>query len=170
MISYSLVLRSFIKYVHNRPMLPNLNPSQIAQNRLLRDKQLSIFAVLGVPLTVMFLKFSAIGLKDVFTLTYGGGSQIDNNNNMINTNSSLFLLLSNFNKKIPSWLKIVFKLLFSIILVLKLLGFSIISVSDIFNNLYNLKILSYIICSLIISYQLLNLYLIHKFSNKKIKI
>ena len=147
MISYSLVLRSFIKYVHNRPMLPNLNPSHIAQNRLLRDKQLAIFAVLGVPLTVMFLKFSAIGLNDVFTLTYGGGSQIDNN--MINTNSSLFLLLSNFNKKIPSWLKIVFKLLFSIILVLKLLGFSIIS--DIFhyhdngNNLYNLKILSYLI-------------------------
>lgn len=138
-ISYGLVLRAFIKYVHNRPMAPNLNASQLALTRSVRDKQLLIFSILGVPITLLFLKYSSLGLKDVFTLSSpsldkGGGEsggplqlgQLENNNKTINTNSSLFLLLSNLNKKIPSWLKIVFRLLFSIILTLKLLGFSII--------------------------------------------
>jgi hypothetical protein len=178
-VSYGVILRSFMKHIHNRPMLPNLNPTQLADARLLRNKQLALFTLFGAPLTLLFLKFSAIGFKDVLTFSYSGGSgaQIENNNsNMINTttNSSFFILLNNFKKKIPNWLKIVFKLLFTIILVLKLLGFSFIpgfiSVLYFVNNLYHMKLFYYISCSLIISHNLLSLYLIHKFSNNKIKI
>lgn len=83
-------------------------------------------------------------------------------------NSSLFLLLGNINKKIPNWVKLIFKLLFLSILVLKLLGFS--SILDIFYNLYNLKIYIYITCLLAILYQILNIYLLYIFTNKNTKI
>ena len=59
-----------------------------------------------------------------------------------------------------------FKLLILVLLILKLIG---ITVFDLFNNLYYLKIYSITSCSIVIGYQLLNLYLIHKFSVKKIK-
>ena len=70
-------------------------------------------------------------------------------------------------KKIPNWLKLIFSLLLVIILVLKLLGLSSL---DVLNNPYYIKIFSYISCSLAIFYELLNLYLLHKFTNKNIKI
>ena len=48
-------------------------------------------------------------------------------------------------------------------IVLKLLGFNFL---DVLNNVYYLKIFSYVSCSLAITYQLLNLYLIYKFYKK----
>ena len=71
--------------------------------------------------------------------------------------SSLFLLMSNINKKIPNWIKLFFKLLFLIVLILKLLNFSI--VSDILINPFNIKLLCYTFFILAFLYQLLNLYL-----------
>jgi hypothetical protein len=62
-----------------------------------------------------------------YTRTVGGYSQVANNNSNL-INSTLFLSNLNKKKKIPSWLKIFFKILFVTTLVLKLLGFSILSV------------------------------------------
>ena len=108
-------------------------------------------------------------MKEKLNLTIGGGSQVENNNsNFINSNNTLLLFLSNLNKKIPSWIKILFRFLFLTILVLKLLGYSLLSVFLI--NTYIFKIVYYISCSLVIYYHLLSLYLLHKFSTKNIKI
>jgi hypothetical protein len=66
-------------------------------------------------------------LKNMFTLTVGEGSQVAHPpTNFIN--SSFFLFFSTLNKQIPSRLKIVFKILFVTILVLKLLGFNLLSI------------------------------------------
>ena len=85
----------------------------------------------------------------------------------MNNNSSLLLLLSKINNKIPKWIKMFFRFLFIIILVLKLLGLSIL---DILSNLYYLKLYIIIICSLLIIYQFINIYLMYKISKKKTKI
>ena len=52
-----------------------------------------------------------------------------------------------------------------ILFLIGILGFSVFLIS-----VFKLKIAICILCSLIICYHLLNLYLLHKFSNKKIKI
>jgi hypothetical protein len=73
--------------------------------------------------------------------------------------------LSNINKKIPNWVKLLLKLL-----LLSILGFSSIFIFFFLSNINYIKIFSYFSCSLVIIFQLFNLYLLHKFSNKNIKI
>jgi len=68
---------------------------------------------------------TAIPMKEMFTLTIGSESQVANNkSNSINS----LLFLSSLKNKIPRWVKILFRILFVTILVLKLLGISILSV------------------------------------------
>jgi len=70
--------------------------------------------------------------------------------------------------KIPDWLKTGLILTFALILVLKLLGFSL--YNDFYLNTYNLKLLVLTICSLVLFNILLHLYLIYKLANKNVYI
>ncbi len=63
--------------------------------------------------------------------------------------------------------KLFFKLLFLILFVLKLFGFTIL---DLFISPYYLKIYFYVGCTLTIIYQLLSIYLLHRFYKNNIKI
>jgi hypothetical protein len=171
-VGFSLVLRSFMKYVHNRPFEPNITLVKRRIEEATRNRQLAAFILIGAPLTLLFLKQSAISIKDMVSINVPVESNTKsliegNGSNIITTDSNLFLLLSrgwsNLNKKIPSWVKIVFRLLFIILLILKLLGFN--NIIDVIYNTYYLKMYIYISCSLAIIFQLLNLYLLHKFSN-----
>ena len=103
-------------------------------------------------------------LRNMLDVNLSGvpGVEVDLNNNT----NGFYLFLSQLHSKIPSWVKLAFKLLMSDLVILKLLGFT---VFDVLNNLYYLKIYSITSCSLVIGYHLLNLYLIHKFSVKKVK-
>lgn len=171
-IGYNLILRSYMKYVHNRPYAPNLDNTTRQLQVTLRNRQLAAFVVIGAPLVLFGLKQSAISIKEIgsinIPLDSSTLSNTDNNNNLNLTNSSLFLLLSNINKKIPNWIKLFFKLLILIILVIKLLGFS--SILDIINNKEYLKIYTYVTCSLFICYQFLNIFMLYIVAKKKIKI
>ena len=168
-ISYSLVLSSYIKHIHNRPFDVSISPQKLASQKLLRNQQLGIFCIIGAPLTMFLLRFSAIPIKDMFSLSIGGDSIVGNSNSNSNSNTvNSMIFLSSLNNKIPRWLKILFKILFVTILVLKLLGFNFLSVLSI--NVFYIKVAYYILFSLIICYHLLRLYLLHKFINKKMKI
>lgn len=103
----------------------------------------------------------------MFTLTIGGESQVEKNNSNF-TNSSFFLIFSKLNNKIPSKLKILFGIFFWTILILKIFGFNVLSIF--LTKSYILKIISYTLLSLVISFNLLNLYILHRFSTRKIKI
>jgi hypothetical protein len=168
-VSYGLLLKTYMKHVHNRPFEIGLSKSEIDFQRISRKRQLGFFCVLGAPLVMLLIRSTSISFKDMLSLTIGGDSQAANNSS--NTVSSI-IFLSYLNKKIPSWLKISFKILFVTILVLKLLGFSLGSafLSVLSINVYYIKVAYYTIFSLRICYNLLNLYLLHKFSNKSIKI
>ena len=125
-----------------------------------KNRNLFLFAFFGAPLTLGLIKASSSSLKDIVTIKFPLSSelQLDNNNSI--SNNSLFMLISNLNKKIPNCLKLFFRLLLLSILVIKLLGFSVI---EILNSTYYIKIYLYVSCSLVIIYQLSNLYLLHKF-------
>lgn len=161
---YGLLLKSYMKYVHTRPYKPNLTLLDKNLEQSVRNRQLAIYLMFGIPLTLFVLRKSGNLYKDMASINFPLGSSTDSqtDNNISNNNSSLFLLLSNITKKIPSWVKLFFRLLLLTILVLKLLGISIL---EFLNCTLYIKIYSYITCSLLISYQLLNLYLLQKFSN-----
>ena len=82
--------------------------------------------------------------------------------------SNLFLFLKKINNKIPSLVKLVFKLIFSIVLILKLLGIS--SLFEVITNTYYLKMYTLTICSLATLYQLSSIYLLYIFIKKNPKI
>lgn len=166
LISYSFLLKGYMKYVHNRPY--NMSPKSISleMQKSIRRRNLFIFSLFGAPLALYALRTSSIGVKNMIEINLLDVSE----KNMINKNesSSLFLLLLNqINNKIPTWVKVLFNFILFSIVVLKLLGYSFI---DVFIDISLLKNIVYISFLLAMSYQLLNLYIIHKFSTRKVKI
>ena len=90
-----------------------------------------------------------------------------NNPDISHSFNFLLLFLNKINKIIPDWIKLAFKIWIFTILVIKLLGFSVLEVY--FNKEY-FRVYCYITCSLIIFYQLFNLYLLHIFTTREVKI
>ena len=86
----------------------------------------------------------------------------------MNNKSSLFLLMSSLYKKLPNWVKLIFKFLFLSIIILKLLGFS--SIFEFLSNIYYLKMSVYVTCTLATLYQLFDVFMLYLIYNKKIKI
>src|ERR1700727_1763723 len=177
LLTYGLILKSYIKIVHNRPYPVNITHYQKLIEDASRKRQLALFSILGAPIVIGAFKLGSIAFKDVFSINLPLANSTDsdlltenNNNNseVLNSSSSLFLLFNKIIKIIPHWLKLSFRLILLIILVLKLLGVN--SILDIFNNVVYFKLYCYISCSLVILYQLLNIYLIYKFSQPETKI
>jgi hypothetical protein len=77
-------------------------------------------------------------------------------------------MLSNLNNKLPSWVKWILRLIVISIILLNLLGFN--SLIDVLSNIFYIKLYTYLTCSLVILYQILNIYLLHRFINKNINI
>ena len=171
---YTLILKKKKFEVRNSPL--NKYASLISQ-ALYCMKFGCAVAGAGAPIFMILTRSisTSTPFKDMFTLTIGGGSQaardyqaVTDSSNTVNS----IIFLSSLNKKIPNWLKISFKILFVTLIVLKLFGFSfgsaflyVLSI-----NVYYIKVAFCIIYFLRICYNLLNLYLLHKFSNKNIKI
>ena len=98
-VSFSLMLKSYMKYVHNRPYESNLTAAQRQIQQKNRNRNLALFVFLGAPAVLYCLRKSSISIKDVasinFPLSGTSSSQINDNNssNIINS----ILLLSNIN-------------------------------------------------------------------------
>jgi hypothetical protein len=125
-ISYSLMLRSYITHIHNRPfagVATNLSVHARRVKEARRTHFLLGFAFLGwlrPPLALICLRQASLGLKDVLSIELksdgllNSGSEASNlqtmvseennspnkiNSNNANNDSWLFLLLSKINKK-----------------------------------------------------------------------
>jgi hypothetical protein len=93
------------------------------------------------------------------------GNETQNKKEILN-NISFLLVINKIFKKIPTFLKFIFIFIILNIVVLKLLGYSIIVIID----QSFLKKLVFVYFFLVGGYQLLNLYLLHKFASKNVKI
>ena len=134
-------------------------------------------------MTLFAINKPSLHLKDIVEINIDGARhfagesntdlKIDNSTSTaeapsINNSNMLFLFLSKLYKKISLWLKYFINLSLFGFLILKLLGYNIIS--DVINNTLNLKKIIYTICLFSISYQFLSLYFLYKFSIKSLKI
>ena len=176
LIGYGFVLKNYVKYVHNRPY-PELNQRNLLHHQRVRNRQLMLFAVLGAPIVIGALRYTSVYFKNMISINVLPSDHNtslkerllpDSNNSNNLSNSYLWLLLSKLNNKLPNWLKSVFKLLLIGIFVIKLLGYK--TILTILDNRFYFKLAGIIICLLIIIYDLLNIYLLYKFSKKDMKI
>ena len=102
-IGFGLLLRSYVKYIHNKPLPQSLTGLQKEMHLKIRNRNLILFLLVGAPLTLHSIRSSGNLYKDMFNVNFNLTSstdlQTDNNisNNNISNNSSFFLLLSNIN-------------------------------------------------------------------------
>ena len=95
LISYSVMLKGYMKYVYNRPLPSKLTNEQTLRELKLRNRNLAIFSLMAAPLFMVLLRMSTPGLKDMFDVNL---STVDLNNNT----NGFYLFLSQLNSKIPS--------------------------------------------------------------------
>ena len=169
-LSFGLILRTYIKLIHNRPLQPNLSDSARKLALVQKNRNLMLFVILGAPFVIFTLKNTAVKLKDLGSINVSleSSNQSEINNSSSINNSTLFWLITTVYNKIPNCLKFLFSLLFLSVFVLKLLGFN--SIFVFLNNSYYLKLYIYISVILAIFFQLFQIFLLHLFSTKKIKI
>ena len=109
----------------------------------------------------------------IFNKTVAGSTTVPEAGRGLNSSNYSNLFLKKLNNKggcaaTPRLVKLVFKLIFSIVLVLKLLGFS--SIFEVITNTYYLKMYTLTLCSLATLYQLSSIYLLYIFIKKNPKI
>ena len=83
-VSFGIVMRSYFRYVHNRPFAADLSVEQKAKELKFRNRSLAAFAIIGAPLTVYLLRISSITNKDMFTVTYDLPSSTESSANNLN--------------------------------------------------------------------------------------
>ena len=148
-----------------------INFNKAKHNRLLIFSTITIWA----PLIVVGIRTLSPGIfknaVDIEILTSASTSDSSGINK-----SGLMLVLrkmrDTYIKYIPENLRVIIKWLFRILLIIfiifNLLGFE--GVFNILSNNYYIKLFCYISCSLSICYEMLNLYMLHRFINKNINI
>lgn len=168
-IGYGLILRTYVKFVHNA----NLPENQIHRIKELkmRRRELVFFALASAPLLLGACKYLGPSFSDILSenvpIITDSGLLINNNNNIESSLLPVLGVLNSLYKKIPYVLRFFFKLTFLIIIIIKLLGVSIITF--LFTTTYH-RIFLITFSILIILYQLLCLFLLNKFYKKTITI
>ena len=65
LISYSVMLKGYMKYVHNRPYQLDLTHEQFIRESNLRNRNLAIFSLMAAPLFIILLRMNTPGLKNI---------------------------------------------------------------------------------------------------------
>ena len=170
-VSYGFVIKTYMSQIHSLPIPAEFN-TELLRRRYIHRKniQLAIFTFVGAPLIVYGIRSIGIGLGDMITFEPQFNSGLTTSSTS-HTNQSYFILfLKNITKYIPSWAKVLFSLIFISLLILKLFGFENFLLTFILGKTIYLKLLFLFLCSLAIIFNILNLYLIHLFSQSDIKI
>ena len=157
-IGYSIIMKTYKTLYHDIPCPKNYDNAQKIKWELTKRRHFFAFAVVGAPLILYTLRLYSIGLKDMITVSVTG-----NGSSEAQTSSSSKFLASGLSllPKIPNWVKLLFKLFFISLLLLKIFGVS--SIFDIIYNVYYLKIFIISYSTIVILYLILNIYLIYLF-------
>jgi hypothetical protein len=104
-VSYSLILRGYMKYVHNRPYNPNLNNIQRGIQENARNRQLALFTIFGSPFVLFLLNNASVGVKNMGSIEFNIDNtkinqNIESNSNLKNNNYFL-IFLGKITKRIP---------------------------------------------------------------------
>jgi hypothetical protein len=196
-IGYGLVMRVYVRTIHNLPYPTATHNWQFMNEYLFRRRQLMLFAIGGAPIAVILLRLVTIRFRDVIRIELpipspeGNTPPSPNGNtppfpdgnppNSNGTGSSLVLFFStlsrkNFNKpnslgiknKLPNWFKII--VILFIIISLKMWGLKILLFlfTKKFWTIYFAVILSLIFLDLFSELILLHLFRTRKISLKKL--
>lgn len=101
-VGYGLIVKTFVKHIHNRPYsaetLADKTGKKLKRALFYRNQQLLAFTVLGAPLVLLLTKNSSIGLKNMLTLEL---FPLSNETKDTVKGFSLLALFTSINKWIP---------------------------------------------------------------------
>ena len=183
-IGLGLILRSYVKYVHNRPFITK-DQISLARKRNIRNRHLFLFSVLGAPLILYILRRTGTLAGDVFSLKFDLSKPLDkglvepsdvnrsNNTSLFGIFTFLGNRASGHNNtsclaRIKKWLKLIFIIIFLLGLIVRIYGLS--SFVNFITNAYYIKIYFIVGCMLAIIFLLFELYAVHLFVSNKLKI
>ena len=107
LVGYSLVLRSYYKVIYKSPYPSNLSAFDRVQIEKARFRHLTLFAIVGAPIVVSLYKLQGYLWTDKPKLSFSiNNNGLNENTKNINFASSLFILMSNLNKKNTRLVKI----------------------------------------------------------------
>lgn len=161
-ISFGIILNQFNKHYYSKPYPAGLTGAELQRLQSQRNAVFCLFAIVGAPLVLCATRYSGLALKDVFNLEISSPSKpqtVSDSSSQI-SNSGLFMVLNQIKNKIPARVKIMLNLIFLSLIVIKLLGFDIIVF--IFNYDY-LRLYLIVASTLIILYEILNLFILNLF-------
>ena len=182
-ISYGLIIKTYVKTVHNQPYPSNLSGDILNAHKILRMHNFAMFSLLGAPVICVLIKqILGNSFKNMFTIESLGEAGVDASMPTVSAeHSAIFLILSKINKKIPNWLKRVFSIIILSIIFLIILGFSNVGVAyaiPFLNNILasgcwdgvrsaglHIKIFLILLYILIIIYQSLNIFFLNRFKD-----
>lgn len=100
LLTYGLILKSYIKIVHNRPYPVNITHYQKLIEDASRKRQLALFSILGAPIVIGAFKLGSIAFKDVFSINLPLANSTDsdlltenNKTKILNSSSSFFCIM-----------------------------------------------------------------------------
>ena len=172
-ISYGLIIKTYVKTVHNQPYPSNLSGDILNAHKILRMHNFAMFSLLGAPVICVLIKqILGNSFKNMFTIESLGEAGVDASMPTVSAeHSAIFLILSKINKKIPNWLKWVFRIIFISIIFLNILGYSSVVRTSyalpFLNNIFYIKIILILLCLLVIIYQLLNIFILYRFKDQR---
>lgn len=169
-ITFSLTVRTFVNHVYYRPFpsaIPNKGPLAV-QEWAMRRKELGLFLLLGAPLSMIAAHQAHMSLKGLFKIETAIPSLPTTSAKETVENISILILFKNISKKVPEPVKIFIGFYLLLFLILKILGLP--GILDITTEDKYMRWLGISLCLLAIFYQTLNLWLVHMFICKKIKI
>jgi hypothetical protein len=162
-VGYGFLVRNYYKYIHNRPFR---SADLIIDRRaevIIRRTQLNFVVLVRGPAILYGLSYMAITYKDMGSIEVLSGKSTNNDESSNLIKSGLFFsILSKLKQKFPDWVRYSI-LTFIIYIIILLLVCK-------FSGLTFWFIYTYVSLFLVIMFQLVNLYLLHIFSTKKIKI
>ena len=160
-------LKNYLKssYILYNSFIFHLNKIKIQDIYLYSD--IILFVLISVSIIIDMRIYRFLEFQTIFNI------ELCNNNfteidNLIYNKNFLILLLSKINSKVQSPIKGFFKVFFSGLLIIKLLGLNIFT--DVILNKNNLIIIVYVLSIYNIFFEILSLYIVYSFSNKSLKI
>lgn len=67
-IGYGLILRSYVKFVYNRPYPENLTAKSLNFQKKVRSRNLAVFAIVGAPLALAILRKSSNSISQTISV------------------------------------------------------------------------------------------------------
>jgi len=104
-INYGILIRNYVKHVHNRPFRPLISDVERNLQILQRRRLLTYFGFIAAPAIILGLQVFSASHKDMLTIDVASNNSNNDTDNNLKTSGTFFALLIQFKNQLPNWFK-----------------------------------------------------------------